>query len=121
MTTRDRVTKLAVDLGVLLGVSVYAEPGSPGRSGQYVYVEAPTFLFESAGLSFCIGGRAPRLDTSVVIVGAGTAPGQLVALYDAVDDLIVALDEVEGWSPSGDATPGDYQGAPAYVVPVRTY
>jgi hypothetical protein len=123
MSTRARVEQLADDLAVALAdldLSVYPEPGAPGRGGLYAYVEPPTYLYETATRTYCVSGRPPRLDTSVVIVGGGTAPGQLLALYDAADALVAALDEVAGWGPSADATPGDYQGTPAYVVPVRS-
>lgn len=119
MTTSARIERLAHDLATL-GVSVYPEPGAPGRGGGYVYVEAPTFLYESAASAYCVNGRDPRLDTSLVVIGTGTAPSQMLALYDLAAEVIRAVDRLDRWMPSGDATPGDYQGTPAYVVPIRS-
>jgi len=121
MSTRDRLVAYATALSTALDLPVYAEPGAPGRGDLYAYLEPPTVLYESAARTFCPRGVSPRLDTSVVLVGSGTAPGQLLALYDALDRLVEVVDTVGGFAPSADATPGDYAGTPAYVIPVRTY
>lgn len=120
MSTRGRLVDYAEALSAALDLPVYAEPGSPGRGNLYAYVEAPTLLYESTSSTFCPAGREPRLDTSIVLVGTGVAPGQLLALYDALDRLVDVVDTLPGFMASADATPGDYQGTPAYVVPVRS-
>lgn len=120
MSTRARLEDLADQLSTSTGVSVYAEPGAPGRGDLYAYLEPPSYVYEAAVLGYCPNGRAPRLDTSIVVVGTGTAPGQLSALYDAADVFVGLVSSLVNWAASGDATPGDYQGTPAYVLPVRS-
>jgi hypothetical protein len=122
-TTQTRLETLAAELasGLLPDkVSVYPTPGAAGRGDVFLFVDAPTYVYESATQTFCPGGRTPRLDASLVVVGAGTAPGQETALLDVMDRVVELVDQLSGWMPNGDAVPGEFESVPAYVIPLRT-
>jgi hypothetical protein len=120
MTARTRVEALAAAVSAS-GVTCYPEPGAAGRGDLFAFVDAPSFTYEPAARAFCPNGRPPRLRASVVLVGAGTAPGQLLALLDAAADLVALLDGLPGWMPNGDGTPATYADTlPAYTFPLTT-
>jgi hypothetical protein len=79
-------------------------------------VGAPEFEADPAGQVMCAPGRRPRISVDVVVVGPGTAPGQFAPLLDAVDAILPNLPPT--WFGNGNATPGEYQGAPCYVLPL---
>lgn len=120
-TAAQRITQLAEELSALLGLTVYPEPGAPGRGDVFAYVEPPTFTYEPNASAFCVGGRPVRLRTSVVVVGVGAVPGQELALVDIAQALTVAVDQLPGWLPAGDAVPAVFDDRiPAYTVPIRS-
>jgi hypothetical protein len=41
-------------------------------------------------------------------------------VLDLVDQVLEVLDQVPDWLPNGDATPGEFESLPAYVVPLRS-
>ena len=118
--TRERLQALADEVTALTSIGVSVEPSPPGRGGVWSYIEPPTYRFDEAARVLCRSGRDPRLEARLVVVGPGTAPGQLLALYDAAYMVVLAADGLTKWAPSGDATPADYQGTPCYVIPLTT-
>jgi hypothetical protein len=116
----ERVAQLAAYLEDATGIGCAPVPAPPGRGDVFAFCEPPTYVFEPAALTFCPGGRTPMLRTSVVVVGAGTDTGQLEALIDAAEAVVLVLEAAPGWIPAGDATPAQYGDTPAYSIPVRT-
>jgi hypothetical protein len=120
MGARANVEAVAERVAELTGLSCAPEPSPPGRGDVFAFVEPPTFVYESSSSTLCPLGRAPRLRSAVVVVGAGTAPGQLLALVDAAETVAAALDLLEGWSSAGDGVPATFGETPAYSFPIRT-
>lgn len=121
MTTNERLNALAEHLRTQTGHSVYASPDlSAGRGDVWLYLGPPTFTFDDAAQALCRPGRDPRLAVSVVVVGPGTAPGQLAALFDAADAVVDAIGQLQGWMPTTDGSAFEYQGTPAYEFPIIT-
>jgi hypothetical protein len=116
-----RVTELAAALSTAAGITVTPEAGAPGRGDAFAFCDAPTYLYDQAALSLCDrNGRPPRMSLAVAVVGAGVAPGQMLALYDLALSVALAMSEVPGWVVTGDVTPGTYGDLPAFTVPVAT-
>jgi hypothetical protein len=121
MTTNDRLAALAAHLKTETGLSVYTSADlSTGRGDVWIYLAPPVFQFDDAANVLCRPGRDPRLSVSVVLVGPGTAPGQLSALFDAADLTLTAVMTADRWATTGDGSPFEYQGTPAYEFPLLT-
>jgi hypothetical protein len=121
MSTAARIDALAAHVAAETGFSVYSSADlSTGRGDLWIYVGPPVYQFDDAAQTLCRPGREPRLAASVVVVGPGTAPGQLAALYGGADQVLAALMTVPGWAPAGDGSPFEYQNVPAYEFPLIT-
>lgn len=119
MSTADRVAALAAEIQTTTDLTVYGSADlAAGRGDVWLYIGPPTYVYDEAALTLCRPGRKPRLSAAVVVVGPGTAPGQIAALLTAVDNAIDAMDVVTGWEITGDATPFEYAGTPAYEIPI---
>lgn len=121
MSARARLEALAEAVHEATGLTCEPEPGAPGRGDLFAFVDAPTFTYESAARAYCVSGRSARIRASLVVVGAGTAPGQLLALIDAAESVVNVADSIAGWIATGDATPATYADTlPAYTIPLAT-